>query len=202
MADIDHLILGSGINALVAAAMLPCKGDKVLAIERENQLGDCMLTSDEMKLPFYHDDVMAATFVLFLTGPTHGALGEFLATDGLELCYPAHLTMADGLDDVALMHLADGSDSVSNSSNAVERSMLPAKPAICVGQPYAMDPTRCPEGKPVLWRQISGRPVVIKGDAANNATSIKGLYLIGASGHSWLGLGDGSGFELAKGLGA
>jgi phytoene dehydrogenase-like protein len=31
----DHVIIGSGINALVAAALLALKGDKVLVLERE-----------------------------------------------------------------------------------------------------------------------------------------------------------------------
>ena len=44
--------------------------------------------------------------------------------------------------------------------------MLPATPTICVGQPHVMDPSRCPEGKSVLWLQIPDAPSVIKGDAA------------------------------------
>ena len=35
MADADYIIVGSGINALVAAAMLGKKGNKVLLLERE-----------------------------------------------------------------------------------------------------------------------------------------------------------------------
>lgn len=519
MAQFDHLIIGTGINALVAAAMLSRKGDSVLMIEREDRIGGCMFT-DEVTLPGYHHDVMAATFVLFLTGPAHEALGEDLARHGLEFCHSAHPTAvlrpdgaalvlamdraenvaafntlsagdgdqhardvggieqdaeflfallgqplwsrktamllakqawkrglgplkaffgealepargwletrydsasvqalwapwvlhvgltpeasyggqmarviafaleaagapvvkggagqaaaafralieaqggvirtgvqatevivdkgraigvktagdekilarnviasvapgqlydqllggqnspdspkkfrhgrgnfqlhyaldgpidwaAEGLQDVALIHLADGVDSVSKSSNEAERGMLPAVPTICVGQPHALDPTRCPEGKAILWLQIPDAPVVIKGDAAgeidtvpewseamreafadrietilsrhirnwkeirlarrayapadlaalnvnlvggdpyggacaldqffvwrpgpgqeNNATAIKGLHHIGASTHPGPGLGGGSGFNLAKGLGA
>ena len=71
-----------------------------------------------------------------------------------------------GLDDVALIHLADGIDSVSKSSNEAERGLLPATPTICVGQPHRLDPSRCPEGKAILWLQIPDAPRVIKGDAA------------------------------------
>lgn len=71
-----------------------------------------------------------------------------------------------GLDDVALIHLADGIDSVSKSSNEAERGMLPEAPTICVGQPHRLDPTRCPDGKAILWLQIPDAPRVIKGDAA------------------------------------
>ena len=71
-----------------------------------------------------------------------------------------------GLDDVALIHLADGIDSVSKSANEAERGMLPQTPTICVGQPHRLDATRCPEGKAILWLQIPDAPRVIKGDAA------------------------------------
>lgn len=405
MAAFDHLIIGSGINALVAAAMLSRKGDSVLVIEREDRIGGCMYTSDDVTLPGYHHDVMAATFVLFLTGPAHATLGDDLAAHGLEFCHSAHPTAvlrpdgsalvlskdrsvniaafnqrgagdgdqhaadvggveqdadflfallgqplwsfgtawllakqvrkrglnglktwfgealepargwletryvstdvralwapwvlhvgltpeasyggqmsrviafaleaagapvvkggagqaaaafrslieansgqfrtnveatqiiveggraigvviagderilaknviastapgqlyeallggvtkpeakkifrhgrgnfqlhyaldgpiewaADGLGDVALIHLADGVDSVSKSCNEAERGMLPEVPTICVGQPHVLDPTRCPDGKAVLWLQIPDAPVQIKGDAA------------------------------------
>ncbi len=71
-----------------------------------------------------------------------------------------------GLDEVALVHLADGIDSVSKSANEAERGMLPATPTICVGQPSRLDPSRCPPGKAVLWLQIPDAPRIIKGDAA------------------------------------
>ncbi len=404
MAKFDHVIIGSGINALVSAAMLSRAGDKVLVIEREDRIGGCMYTG-EVTVPGFHHDVMAATFVLFLTGPAHGALGEDLARHGLEFCHSPNPTgvlrpdgsslvvqmdrtanraafnalaagdgdqhvadvgsieqeaeflfsllgqplwskqmvsllskqawkkgfnglktwfgecmepsrawletrysspevqalwapwclhagltpeasyggqmarviafaleaagapvvkggagqaaeafrklieanggvvrtgveaqrimvdggrvhgvitsddeqiyadsviastapgqlydtllsdqhapttakkfrhgrgnfqlhyaldgpvtwKTEGLDRVALLHLADGIDSVSKSSNEAERGMLPVVPTVCVGQPHVMDPSRCPEGKAVLWLQIPDAPSVIKGDAA------------------------------------
>ncbi|MES2433666.1 MAG: NAD(P)/FAD-dependent oxidoreductase [Pseudomonadota bacterium] len=79
-------------------------------------------------------------------------------------CAPEWLTA--GLEDVALIHLADGVDSVSKSANEAERGMLPATPTICVGQPHRLDPSRCPDGKAILWLQIPDAPRVIKGDAA------------------------------------
>ncbi|MFT6676388.1 MAG: phytoene dehydrogenase-like protein [Sulfitobacter sp.] len=520
MTKVDHLIIGSGINALVAAALLSRKGDSVLVIEREDRIGGCMFTSDTVTLPAFHHDVMAATFVLFLTGPAHGALGDDLARHGLEFCHTPYPTAvlrpdgtalvlsmdrdanvalfnaraagdgdqhradvggieqdaaflfallgqslwsrqtawllakeawkrgltplkawfgqalepargwletryssadvqalwapwvlhtgltpeasyggqmarviafaleaagapivkggagqaaaafqslieanggeirtgvtatkiliengkavgvetdtgarieagnviastapeqlyagllaghphpespkkfrhgrgnfqlhyaldgaidwaAEGLEDVALIHLSDGVDSVSKSSNEAERGMLPACPTICVGQPHRLDPGRCPEGKAVLWLQIPDAPSVIKGDAAgqidtvpewseamreafadrieailknhirnwdriklkrrayapadleqmnvnlvggdpyggacamdqffvwrpaagqvNNDTPVKGVFHIGASTHPGPGLGGGSGFNVAKRLGA
>lgn len=74
--------------------------------------------------------------------------------------------MADGLEKVALIHLSDGIDAVSKSANEAERGMLPEVPTICVGQPSALDPSRAPDGKAVLWLQIPDAPRSIKGDAA------------------------------------
>jgi phytoene dehydrogenase-like protein len=42
----DHIIIGSGINALVAAAMLSLKGDRVLVLEREQPPGGCLRTEE------------------------------------------------------------------------------------------------------------------------------------------------------------
>lgn len=407
MAQYDHIIIGSGINALVAAALLSKKGQSVLVLERSETLGGCMQTA-EITLPGYHHDVMAATFVLFLTSPAYAELGTDLAQHGLSFCHAAKPTavlrpdgssvvlstdraanvaafnalsagdgdrhardvgaieqdapflfallggalwswptfklmaqqawrrgprglaawigealvparawleqhyqspllqalwapwvlhtgltpestysgqmgkviafaleaagapvvqggaanaatafrklieangaqvrtgvdvdqilfendqvqgvltadgerlsaknviasvapgqlyqrllrqqyqaevqqaaqgyrhgrgnfqlhyaldappewIAEGLEEVALIHLADGIDSVSKSANEAERGMLPATPTLCVGQPQALDPSRCPEGKAILWIQVPDAPRVIKGDAA------------------------------------
>ena len=70
------------------------------------------------------------------------------------------------LDKVALLHLTPGLDGVSRASNECERGLLPAVPTICVGQPTALDPSRAPEGKAMLWLQLPEAPRVIKGDAA------------------------------------
>ena len=42
---------------------------------------------------------------------------------------------------------------------------MPAEPTICVGQPTALDPSRAPEGKAILWLQLPEAPRVLKGDA-------------------------------------
>lgn len=89
----DHVIIGSGINGLVAAAMLSRQGASVLLLEREERLGGCMMSS-EVTLPGFTHDVMAATFVLFLTGPAYAELGQDLARHGLEFCHSPHPTAA------------------------------------------------------------------------------------------------------------
>jgi phytoene dehydrogenase-like protein len=71
-----------------------------------------------------------------------------------------------GLEKVALLHLTPGLDGVSKAVNECERGMLPAVPTICVGQPHALDPSRCPDGAGILWIQLPEAPRFIKGDAA------------------------------------
>ncbi len=73
---------------------------------------------------------------------------------------------APELAGVALIHLTPGLDGVSKAANEAERGMLPATPTVCVGQPAALDPSRCPPGNSVLWLQLPEAPRVIKGDAA------------------------------------
>jgi phytoene dehydrogenase-like protein len=70
------------------------------------------------------------------------------------------------LGSVALLHLTPGLDGVSKAVNECERGMLPAVPTICVGQPHALDPSRCPAGAGILWIQLPEAPRSIKGDAA------------------------------------
>lgn len=98
MAAYDYIIIGSGINALVAAAMLSGKGRRVVVLERSDVLGGCMRT-DEATLPGFQHDVLATTFVLFVTSPAYGELGKDLARHGLEFCntsLPAAVLRPDG----------------------------------------------------------------------------------------------------------
>jgi phytoene dehydrogenase-like protein len=71
------------------------------------------------------------------------------------------------LNAAALVHLADGIDSVSRAVNEAERGLLPASGTIVVGQPAALDPSRVPEGRGMLWIQILELPRTLKGDAAD-----------------------------------
>ena len=109
---VDHVIIGSGINALVAAALLARKGDRVLVLEREDRIGGCMVTQ-EVTLPGFHHDVMAATFVLFLTSPAYAALAEDLARHGLEFCHTAQPTAVLRPDGSALVLTTDRARNVA-----------------------------------------------------------------------------------------
>ena len=107
-----HVIIGSGINGLVAAAMLSLKGQKVLVLEREATLGGC-LRSEAITLPGFTHDVMAATFVLFMTSPAGAALGPHLARHGFEYCNSPHPTAVLRPDGSALVLTTDRADNIS-----------------------------------------------------------------------------------------
>lgn len=87
----DAIIVGSGINALVCAAMLGKRGKRVLVLERNGEIGGCIRT-EALTAPGFLHDVMATTWVLFLAGPAHGALGADLARHGVAFTDPQHPT--------------------------------------------------------------------------------------------------------------
>ena len=94
----DYIVVGSGINGLVAAAMLGKKGRKVLVLERNGRIGGCIRSDELTALGFVHD-TLATTFVLFLLGPAYAALGKDLEAYGLSFSHSDHPTgvlLADG----------------------------------------------------------------------------------------------------------
>ncbi len=74
------------------------------------------------------------------------------------------------LNDVAMIHLTSGLDSVSRALNQAQRGLLPEEATVVVAQPTALDPGRAPEGKAILWIQLQELPYHIRGDAAGRIT--------------------------------
>ncbi|HSI81247.1 MAG TPA: NAD(P)/FAD-dependent oxidoreductase [Solirubrobacterales bacterium] len=70
------------------------------------------------------------------------------------------------LADAAIVHLSDGIDAVSLSCAQAQAGLLPAEPTIVCGQPTALDPSRAPDGKAILWIQLQEVPYSPTGDAA------------------------------------
>jgi len=66
----------------------------------------------------------------------------------------------------AIVHLTPGLDGVSRAVNEAERGLLPAEATVVVGQPLAVDPSRAPDGRGMLWIQLQELPWHVKGDAA------------------------------------
>ncbi|MEU6492994.1 NAD(P)/FAD-dependent oxidoreductase [Streptomyces sp. NPDC046984] len=84
---------------------------------------------------------------LALDGPLPWAAGEELAGFG-------YVHVAPYVDDLARTY----AESLSG--------LLPAEPLLVVGQTSAVDPTRAPAGRHVVWIQVRTVPSVISGDAA------------------------------------
>ena len=78
------------------------------------------------------------------------------------------------LGETALIHLTPGLDGVSRAVNEAERGLLPAEATVVVGQPTAVDPSRAPEGRSILWIQLQELPWHVKGDAAGEIDTTNG----------------------------
>jgi len=72
----------------------------------------------------------------------------------------------DRLGKTAVVHLTPGLDGVSRAVNEAERGLLPAEATVVVGQPLAVDNSRAPAGRGILWIQLQELPWHVKGDAA------------------------------------
>jgi phytoene dehydrogenase-like protein len=66
----------------------------------------------------------------------------------------------------AYVHLASSLGALARTYTDALDGLLPAEPGLVVGQPTAIDPSRAPGGKHVLWVQVRVLPSQIRGDAA------------------------------------
>lgn len=71
----------------------------------------------------------------------------------------------------AYVHLAPSLDQMARTYAQALAGLLPDEPVIVVGQPTAVDPSRAPEGRHVLWLQVRMAPGTIRGDAAGVITA-------------------------------
>ncbi len=94
----------------------------------------------------------------FRPGP--GAMMIHLATDGLP-----DWKAGSHLQDYAYVHVAPDMAMMSRVYAEAAAGLLPAEPVLVVGQPTALDSSRAPEGKHVLWIQVRVLPAQIQGDA-------------------------------------
>jgi phytoene dehydrogenase-like protein len=65
----------------------------------------------------------------------------------------------------AYVHVAPDLEMMSRAYSEASAGLLPVEPALVVGQPTAIDPSRAPEGKHILWVQVRVLPAEIRGDA-------------------------------------
>lgn len=66
-----------------------------------------------------------------------------------------------------LVHLTESMENVCMSVVQANNGLIPAHSTIAIGQPVAVDPSRAPEGKWILWLQLQEMPSRVRGDALN-----------------------------------
>jgi NADPH-dependent 2,4-dienoyl-CoA reductase/sulfur reductase-like enzyme len=81
--EADAIVIGSGINGLVAAAELAQAGWSVILVERNAKIGGFIAT-EERTLPGYLHDTFSSWHPQFVTGPAYATLGQMLHQHGLE----------------------------------------------------------------------------------------------------------------------
>ncbi len=113
-------------------------------------------------------------FKSFRPGP--GTMMVHLALDGLP-----DWSAGEELKQFAYVHIAPGFGYMSRAYEQAMDGLLPEAPVLVVGQPTAIDPSRAPEGKHILWVQVRVLPKHVTGDAAGEVTgtdwsSIKQAY--------------------------
>ena len=97
----------------------------------------------------------------FRYGP--GTMMLHLAMSGLP-----DWTAGEELKRFAYVHLAPDLEMMSRAYSDAMAGLLPAEPVLVVGQPTAIDPTRAPEGRHILWVQVRVLSATIRGDAAGS----------------------------------
>ena len=111
-----------------------------------------LIASDSARTSFERD-VSA-----FRAGP--GTMMIHLALDDLP-----NWSAGAALRSFAYVHVAPDLEMMSRVYSEASAGLLPVEPALVVGQPTAIDPSRAPEGKHILWIQVRLLPADIRGDA-------------------------------------
>ena len=89
-----------------------------------------------------------------------------LALDG-----PLEWSAGKELQSFAYVHIAPSLDQMAKTYTQAKANLLPDEPVIVVGQPTAIDSSRAPDGRHVLWLQIRMVPGTRRGDAAGVITA-------------------------------
>lgn len=105
-----------------------------------------------------------AKFKAFRHGP--GTMMLHLALDS-----PLDWAAGKELQNFAYVHIAPSFAYMTTVYNEAMAGLLPQAPVLVVGQPTAIDPSRAPAGKHILWVQVRMLPKHIAGDAAGKIAS-------------------------------
>lgn len=130
MEKYDAIFVGSGHNALIAAAYLARAGWSVLVLEKNDRPGGLVRT-EELTLPGFLHDTYSTAHPLFVTGPAYADLGPALAERGLQYVnsdLPTGVSLPDGR--TAMFH-------TSMEANIAEAERLAPGDGAAWGQLFA-----------------------------------------------------------------
>ena len=99
----------------------------------------------------------------FRNGP--GTMMVHLAVDALP-----NWRAGQELKRFAYVHLSPSMDAMAQVYQDAIAGLIPAEPLVVVGQPTAIDQSRAPDGKHILWLQIRTLPAHPRGDAKGEIT--------------------------------
>jgi phytoene dehydrogenase-like protein len=91
------VVIGSGINGLVASAELARAGRQVVLVERNDRIGG-FIASDELTLPGFVHDTYSSWHPLFVSSAAFGELGAALGERGLQYSNDADIVTASTAD--------------------------------------------------------------------------------------------------------
>jgi len=94
----DVVIIGSGLNSLVCAALLTAKGKRVCVLERADVAGGCIRT-ESLTAPGFLHDTLSTLYPLFVTTPYFKDLEPLLAAQGVRFLNspaPTAVVLPDG----------------------------------------------------------------------------------------------------------
>ncbi len=111
VAKTQVVVVGSGMNSLVCAALLALKGKKVRVLERNDRVGGCIRT--EELFPGFTHEVLSSWYPLFMGGAAYPELKDALAQEGVEFVSNAYTTGIATTDGRCLALKQDIADAVS-----------------------------------------------------------------------------------------
>ncbi len=94
----DVIVIGSGLNSLVCAALLTAKGKRVCVLERADVAGGCIRT-EALTAPGFLHDTLSTLYPLFVTTPYFKGLEPALAAQGVRFLNspaPTAVVLPDG----------------------------------------------------------------------------------------------------------
>jgi len=122
MRNYDAIVIGSGINGMVAAAELGKRGWSVALVEKESRIGG-FIRSEERTLPGYTHDTFSSWHPLFVTGGAFAELGDDLARHGLRYSNSdGNVTASVGSDGRAVVATRDPQGTANSFETVADRA--------------------------------------------------------------------------------